>query len=345
MNQARLAETLIKRALRRGSAAWQTCPMLRRPLLAGLIFAPLLPGAARAAGYGDFLLGLRARAIANGIPAAIADQALASLSVPNADVLKFDHHQPEFTETFATYSSHVLNATRITAGQGKYAATQALLAAITSRFGVAAGPMLGIWGLETNFGAAQGDFYVIDALATLAWDRNSSYFAHEAIAAMRIIAAGDAPAGTLTGSYAGAMGQPQFMPSVYLYTAISFSGASAPDIWHSDADSLASMAHYLAHAGWRADEPASEPVYATLSSTAGTGRDNVQTLGYWLSLGVQRLPGAADLPDDFPAALLLPDGAAGQAFLAYHNFTVIRRYNPSDFYALATDALGRAILA
>jgi membrane-bound lytic murein transglycosylase B len=319
--------------------------MLRRTLLAGLALAPALPSAARAAGYGAFLRRLRAKAITAGIPEAVAAQALASLTTPNAAVLKLDQHQPEFTETFATYSSHVLNAARIATGRSKYPATQPLLAAISGRFGVAAAPMLGIWGLETNFGATQGDFYVIDALATLAWDRQSSYFAKEAIAAMRIIAAGDAPGASLTGSYAGAMGQPQFMPSVYLSTALSFSGSGAPDIWHSDADALASMANYLAKAGWQASEPSSEPVYANFTSTDGTGRQNVQTIGYWQSLGVQRLPGAADLPDDFPAALLLPDGPTGQAFLAYHNFSVIRRYNPSDFYALATAALGRTILA
>jgi len=239
----------------------------------------------------------------------------------------------------------VLSATRIAEGQAKYSSTQSLFSAITSRFGVSAGPMLGIWGLETNFGANQGDFYVIDALATLAWDRNSGYFAHEAIKAMQIIANGDAPTGQLTGSYAGAMGQPQFMPSVYLSTAVPFSGSGAPDIWHSDADALASMANYLVKAGWHPGQPSSEQVYSNLTSAAGTGRQNVQTIGYWLARGVQRLPNAAPLPSDFPAAVLLPDGPSGQAFFAFPNFSVIRRYNPSDFYALATDALGRYILA
>jgi membrane-bound lytic murein transglycosylase B len=319
--------------------------MLRRTLIAGLALTTALPAAVRAGGYGDFLQGLRAQALAAGIPANVAAQALASLTTPNATVLKFDHHQAEFTETYATYSSHVLSATRIANGQVKYSGTQSLFSALTSRFGVAAGPMLGIWGLETNYGADQGDFYVIDALATIAWDRNSSYFAREAIKAMQIIADGDAPVGTLTGSFAGAMGQPQFMPSVYLSTAISFSGAGAPDIWHSDADALASMANYLVKAGWRSGEPASEPVYCNFTSADGTGRENMRTLGYWQGRGVQRLPGATPLSADFPAALLLPDGPTGQAFLVYPNFSVIRRYNPSDFYALATDALGRSILA
>jgi len=320
--------------------------MLRRNLIAGLALSTALPGAARANGtYASFVQKLRTQAITAGIPASIATQALASLTTPNPTVLKLDHHQAEFTETWATYSSHVLNPARIGQGQTKYSASASLFAALSSRFGVSAGPMLGIWGLETNYGAFEGDIYVLDALATLAWDRNSTYFAHEAIKAMQIIANGDAPAGQFSGSYAGAMGQPQFMPSVYLSTAIPFSGSGAADIWHSDADALASMANYLVKAGWHPGQPASEQVYSNLTSTDGTGRQNVQSIGYWLARGVQRLPGATPLPQNFPAAVLLPDGISGQAFFAFPNFSVIRRYNPSDFYALATDALGRSILA
>ncbi len=266
--------------------------------------------------------------------------------MPNQDVLKLDHHQPEFTLTWAQYSSRVLSQTRIATGQGKYLQTQNLFAAITSRYGVSADVMLGIWGLETNFGANQGSFNVIDALSTLAWDRQSHYFGNEVIKAMTIVARGDAPVANLLGSYAGAMGQPQFMPSTYLTTAVSFAGGGAPDIWNSDADALASMANYLAKAGWQADQPSSEPVFAPANlNIAMTGRENVQTIAYWQQLGVQRLPGAEPLPPNMPAALLLPDGAGGQAFLVYQNFTAIRRYNPSDYYALAVGALGRMILA
>jgi len=236
----------------------------------------------------------------------------------------------------------VLNQTRIEAGVRKSEEMRNLFAAVTSRFGVSAAPLLGIWGIETNYGTTQGDFNVIDALTTLAWDRNSHYFGNEVISALRIIAKGDAPAPELIGSYAGAMGQPQFMPSVYLSTAISFSGDGRPDIWSSDADSLASIANYLAKAGWVPEEPSSEPVLAPSSlDVTMTGRENVRTVGYWRAQGVQRLPDAHYLPEDMPAALLLPDGAGGQAFLVFRNFNAIRHYNPSDFYALAVGALGR----
>jgi len=318
--------------------------MLRRTILAAGPAAAFLPAWAQASDFNRFLAALQARAAADGIPEAIIQSTTSGL-VPNTDVLQLDRHQPEFTLTWAEYSAQVLNAGRVTQGRVTARSSANLLAAVTSRYGVDAGPLLGIWGIETNYGTTQGDFDVIDALTTLAWDRNSSFFAGEVIAAMRIIADGDAPAQKLIGSFAGAMGQPQFMPSVYLSTAVSFTGTGTPDIWSSDADTLASMANYLLRAGWQPGQPSSEPVLAPSSiDVSMTGREWVRTIGYWESLGVQRLPGGPDLPASMSAALLLPDGAGGQAFLVYRNFRVIRRYNPSDYYALAVGALGRLAL-
>jgi membrane-bound lytic murein transglycosylase B len=331
--------------LRRGTLAWHNARMLRRSLIAGAATSLALAPRAWADDFQSFLMRLQARAVAAGIPQDIVRSTTAGL-VPNQDVLKFDHHQAEFTETWATYSSHVLSATRIANGQQKAAADATLLAAVTSRYGVAQGPMLGIWGLETNFGANQGEFDVIDALTTLAWDRQSSYFGGQVISAMRIVAIGDAPAEKLLGSYAGAMGQPQFMPSVYLSTAVSFAGTGQPDIWGSDADSLASMAHYLTKAGWQPGAPVAEPVFAPPGFSAdGTGRENVQTIGYWQGQGIQRLDGAAPLSPATPCALLMPDGTGGAAYLVFANFRIVRKYNPSDFYALGVSELGRRIVS
>jgi membrane-bound lytic murein transglycosylase B len=315
--------------------------MHRRTILGSISALALLPNLAQAGDFNSFLNGLRARALARGIPQSVIDETTAGL-VPNSDVLQLDKHQPEFTLTWAQYSSRVLNAGRVAQGRAKAQSAASLLAAVTSQFGVDAGPLLGIWGIETNYGTTMGDFDVIDALTTLAWDRNSTFFAGQVISAMRIVANGDAPAQKLIGSYAGAMGQPQFMPSVYLSTAVSFTGSGQPDIWNSDADTLASMANYLVKAGWKSGQPSSEPVLAPGNfNVAATGRDNVQTIAYWLHYGIQRLPNAPDLPFSTPAALLLPDGDGGQAFLIYPNFRVIRRYNASDYYALAVGALGR----
>ncbi|MDE2239936.1 MAG: lytic murein transglycosylase, partial [Rhodospirillales bacterium] len=157
-------------------------------MLAGLGGALALPQASWAAqDFASFLARLQARARAAGIPESIIQASTYGL-VPNQQVLKLDHHQPEFTLTWAQYSSRVLSQTRIATGQGKYQQTQNLFAAITSRYGVSADVMLGIWGLETNFGANQGSFNVIDALTTLAWDRQSHYFGNEVIKAMTIVA-------------------------------------------------------------------------------------------------------------------------------------------------------------
>jgi membrane-bound lytic murein transglycosylase B len=318
--------------------------MNRRSMLATMTAAGLLPATARAADFQSFLARLQARAAASGIPESVIAETTGHL-VPNADVIKFDHHQPEFTMSWAVFSSRVLNEARVSEGRTKYQGSTSLIAAITSRFGVPAGPLMGIWGVETNYGATQGDFGVIDALATLAWNRNSAYFASEVIDAMRIIARGYAPAEKLLGSFAGAMGQPQFMPSVYLSTAVSFAGIGQPDIWGNDADSLASIANYLGKAGWQPGLPSSEPVLVPPDlDVAGTGREAIRTIGYWTAAGVARLPGADDLPDATPAALLLPDGKGGQAFLIYANFHAIRAYNPSDFYALCVGALGRMVV-
>jgi len=319
--------------------------MKRRSMIASIAAAGLRPGAAQASDFASFVARLQARAAAAGIPADVIAETTDNL-VPNADVIKFDHHQPEFTMTWARFSARVLNAARVSEGRTKYQATQSLLAAVTSKFGVPAQPLMGIWGVETNYGATQGDFGVIDALVTLAWDRGSRFFANEVIAAMRIIANGDAPAEKLIGSYAGAMGQPQFMPSVYLSTAVSFAGSGQPDIWTSDADSVASIANYLVKSGWQPGLPSSEPVLVPPGlDVAATGRENVRTISYWTGLRVDRLPGAAELPGATPAALLLPDGQGGQAFLVFANFNAIRKYNPSDFYALCVGALGRMVVA
>ena len=325
--------------------------MQRRTLVATLftpLAAPLAAMAvppALAADFGAFLANLRGRALRQGVPPRIADAALLGLSA-NAKVIKLDQHQPEFTLTWAQYSARVVNAKRISEGKAKLLTVQAILHNVVRRYGVAAEPMLGIWGIETNYGGFQGDFQVIDALATLAYFRTSTYFGNEAISAMKIAARGDAPLPNLIGSWAGAMGQPQFMPSVYLSTAVSYSGTGRPDIWNSDADTLASIGNYLRKAGWVPGLPSSETVLVPPGfNTFLAGHDHRMPLGRWIAMGIRRLAGAKPLPPATEASLLLPDGPQGAAYLAYANFNAIRRYNPSDLYSLAVGELGRVILA
>lgn len=320
--------------------------MNRRHLIASLpLAAAFARPALAAADYGAFLAKLHARARAEGVPEGIVSAALAGLT-PNAKVIHLDSHQPEFTLTWAQYSARVVTEKRIAEGKAKAQSVRPVLEAVRRRFGVSTGPIMGIWGIETGFGAIQGDFRVIDSLATLAWFRSSTYFANEAIAAMKIAARGDAPLPRLLGSWAGAMGQPQFMPSVYLTTAVSFSGQGTPNIWTSTPDSLASIANYLRKAHWVPGLPSSEPVLIPPGFDASlAGRDHRLPLSRWQALGVHRLAGAARLPLSTEASLLLPDGPGGAAYLAYANFESIRRYNPSDLYALAVGELGRLIFS
>lgn len=319
--------------------------MKRRALIAALPLAPALIRPAQAADFAPFIRDLMERAHREGVPRSITREALSGLR-PNQDVIHHENHQPEFTLTWAQYSARVVTGARIREGRQKHEEYRHILATLRRRFGVAATPIMGIWGIETDFGRVQGDFHIIDALATLAWYKNSHYFAKEAIAAMKIAARGDIRLSELRGSWAGAMGQPQFMPSIYLSTAVSYSGRGQPNIWTNVPDTMASIANYMRKSHWRLGLPSSEPVLIPARfDTALAGRDHHLPLREWLERGVRRLAGARHLPGTTEASLLLPDGRKGAAYLAYANFRAIRSYNPSDLYALAVGQLGRHILA
>jgi membrane-bound lytic murein transglycosylase B len=297
-------------------------------------------------GFQNFLAGLRREAGRAGISPATLDRAFSGVQ-PNQKVLERDRHQPEFTMTWAQYRALLITDQRIANGRAAYAQCRVLLDRVRARFGVDPGVITGIWGLESSFGAGMGDFHVIEALATLAWEgRRPGFFRGELIAALRILDHGDVSPAHMLGSYAGAMGQPQFMPSSYLRYAVDFEGHGRRDIWTSKPDVLASIANYLAQSGWRAGEPWGQPVTLPPNfDRAATGRDARRPIGEWLRLGVRGADGRPLPRGDAPAAVLLPDGPTGEAFLVYANFAAIRRYNPSDFYALAVGLLGDALVA
>jgi membrane-bound lytic murein transglycosylase B len=304
-------------------------------------------GAARAAGsFQSYLVSVDREAAYKGVSYATRRAALFGLG-PNQEVIDLDNRQPEFTETWAQYSAGRLSAARIANGQQNYAINRSLLAAIQTQFGVDPGVIMGIWGLETNYGTYTGGFSVVQALATLGWSSHrGSYFTSELIAALRIIDSGAVSARGMTGSYAGAMGQPQFMPSVYLKLAVSFTGTGRPDIWTSVPDSLASIANYLGTSGWQAGEPWGEPVVLGSGvDAAAIDPDQAEPLSSWLALGVRRLAKHPAVSQAMPARLIQPDGVGGASFLVYPNYRAIRRYNPSDFYALSVGLLGNLVTA
>ncbi|WP_419729508.1 lytic murein transglycosylase [Lichenicola sp.] len=293
--------------------------------------------------YAAFLEGVRAEAASHGVPGSVLDEALA-LSAPNAHVLELDRHQPEFTLTWAQYRARVIGPQRLAGARSSYQAELALLTDIWRRYRVDPRIVVGIWGLESNFGTKIGTFNVVDSLATLAYDgRRASFFRSELMNALRILGNGDVTPSRMIGSYAGAMGQPQFMPSSYLRYAVDYTGDGRRDIWTSRADVFASIANYLGKCGWVEGQPWGQPVTLTAPIDPGqAGRQSMRSLARWDAAGVRRSDGGRFSQPGVEGALLLPDGAGGDAFMIYGNFNVIRRYNPSDFYALAVGLIGNA---
>ena len=298
---------------------------------------------AREAPYSSFLQTIANQARGLGISRSTLDNALA-LDQPNMKVLALDRHQPEFQLKWSAYRRHVLTPQRVQAARAAYQTRLGLLSKIWQRYGVDPRIVVGIWGLESNYGSRSGSFGVIDALATLTYDgRRRNFFYLQLMDALRILQDGDIGAANMIGSYAGAMGQPQFMPTSYLRYAVDEDGDGRRDIWSSEADIFASISNYLAKNGWVAGAPWGQPVTVPSGFDAVRAeRYPVQTLGYWMRTGVRRLDGNSFSRSDVSARLLLPDGAAGEAFVAYENFQVLRRYNPSDFYGLAVGLLGSA---
>jgi membrane-bound lytic murein transglycosylase B len=310
-----------------------------------LALAALLGGVSSAAGaatqsFPAFLDGVRAEARRQGVSQAMLSRVLANLS-PNQRVLELDRRQPEFTQTWAQYRDARLSQQRIDAGRRAHADNRSTLEAVQARFRVPARVVVAIWGLETNYGGFTGNFSVIESLATLAWDgRRSAYFRAELLAALKILDAGHISPERMRGSWAGAMGHPQFMPSNFDRLAVDMDGDGRRNIWDSKPDALGSIANYLARSGWREDELwGREVVLPAGFNPDDARRDNTRPLRDWVRAGVRR-PDGTELPSlDLQTAILLPDGAGGQAFAIYPNFNVIRRYNPSNFYALAVGML------
>ena len=317
--------------------------MRRRALLAGLAASPwmgLPPSVAQAQdGFAGFLAGVRPEARRAGISDATLDAAFAGIR-PNQKVIDADRKQPEFTMTWARYRGFTMSDKRIERGRAACAASRTLLQQVSDRYRVDSAVIAGIWGLESNFGTDTGSYNVIEALATLAWEgRRASFFRTQLIAALKILEHGDVAPSRMLGSYAGAMGQPQFMPDSYLRYAVDFDGTGRRDIWTSQGDVLGSIANYLAKSGWQSGEPWGQPVQVP-AGFAAAGREERRSLGEWQRAGVRREDGTAFSRPDPLGAVVQPDGPGGDAYMVYGNFAAIRRYNPSDFYALAVGLLG-----
>ena len=259
---------------------------------------------------------------------------------PEPGILNKPQAQAEFTIAIPAYVASVLTPTRISRGRAIASELDSPLARASQRHGVPGEIIIAILGIESSYGVSTGSADIFRVLATLAWSgHRSEIFLSEFIAALTILQNGDASRSQLRGSWAGAMGQPQFMPSAYLKYAESNDGGHAPDIWRSREDSIASIANFLEKSGWRADLPAVVEVRLPENyDYAAIDLDFSQ----WRSLGVTQANGES-LPKSGAASLYFPAGALGPCFLISENFEVIRKYNLSDAYALSVTLLAERI--
>jgi membrane-bound lytic murein transglycosylase B len=293
--------------------------------------------------FGAWIAAMRTSALAAGISEATLKSAFEDVQfLPR--VIELDRAQPEFTRTVWDYLDSAVSPQRILRGQDKLLEVRAAADAAAARYGVPAEMLVAIWGMESNYGTNYGDISTIDALATLAFEgRRAAWARGQLLAALKILQSGDIDRAHMIGSWAGAMGQTQFLPSNFLAYAVDADGDGRRDIWGSMADVMASTAHFLAREGWQGGQPWGmevqlPPAFDLSHADEALRRSSTQ----WAAEGVRSAAGGA-LPALADAAILLPAGVRGPAFLVGPNFRAILRYNNSASYALAVGLLAQQL--
>ncbi len=301
--------------------------------------AMLTEGTGTQDGLTQWLSTFKDRALAAGISSATLDALKGAEYLPK--VVRNDRHQNEFTKTIWEYLDTAVSQDRIAHGLKALKSYGETLSRIEATYGVDAEIVAAIWGLESAYGAVRGDIPTLHALATLAYDgRRGAFFEGELIAALKILQLGDATPATLRGSWAGAMGHTQFMPSSWHAFAVDFTADGKRDIWDDDpTDALASTAAYLAGKGWVKGAPWGAEITLPPGFNYDLTTERVKIpVADWQAMGV-RLADGGDLPDHGPASVLLPGGHRGAAFLIFQNFHVIETYNTADAYVIAVGHL------
>lgn len=277
---------------------------------------------------------LRSEALKRGIDGARFDGWFAGVET-DPSVLDLLDRQPEFTMQPWDYLAALVDDKRIADGRRKLAAHSEVLERIEATYGVERQVLVALWGVETRFGERMGSRPLVRSLATVScFGRRQPFFREELMAVLRILQDGDVPLEHMVGSWAGAFGHAQFMPSTFRRAAVDFDGDGKRDIVGSIPDALASAANYLARAGWKRGEPWGHEVRLPRKYRGPSGRRTRLAMAQWRALGIKRVDGRA-LPGEEAAALLLPAGANGPAFLVMQNFSALLAYNPADAYALA----------
>ena len=286
------------------------------------------------------LANLRSQAIASGVSDSTYDRYTQNLS-PDYSVIDKLNYQPEFSTPIWDYLSGLVDNERVQAGQQKLAQHRVVLNRVEQTYGVPAETVVAVWGVESNYGDISGKYPLLQALGTLSCEgRRQSYFRGEFFATMRILQRGDLTQDQLYGSWAGAFGHTQFMPSTYERLAVDFDGDGRRDLVSSTTDALASTANFLKRAGWQTGMPWGFEVKIPQGvSIAGESRRNKRSLNSWIAQGVTRTDGTAliqgNLSGSTPAGLITPAGANGPAFLVFKNFDAIYSYNAAESYGLA----------
>jgi membrane-bound lytic murein transglycosylase B len=291
--------------------------------------------------FQEWVTALEREALSSGISRATLDSALKHLA-PIPRVIELDRRQPEFTLTLEEYLGRMVTDSRVAAGREKLLEHRELLEAVSQRYGVSPELLVALWGVESSFGSLTGGFPVIGALATLAFDgRRSSYFRKELLLALSIVDQGHIAPDKMTGSWAGAMGYFQFMPSSFKSYAVDYDGDGRKDIWNSVGDAFASAANYLSKSGWMRDQTWGREVRFPQPFNANLiGTQNRMPVAEWQGLGVRTLNGQ-NLPEPrtSSASVVQPDGSQGRAFLVYDNYRALLNWNRSHLFAISVGTL------
>ncbi len=295
-------------------------------------------------GFDRWIDGFRAIALRNGISDTTFRLSFQDVQY-NTSVIQKDRTQSEFTKQIWDYLDSAVSESRISNGKEALRQNRPLLEAIEAKYGVEKEVVVAIWGLESAYGAQRGTMPLIESLATLAYDgRRRGFFEQQLIAALKIIQQGNVQPRDMTGSWAGAMGHTQFIPTSYLSYAVDFTGDGKRDIWSDEpADALASTAAYLKRFGWRQGQPWGIEVALPQDFDYGQSGERIRkSVADWTALGV-RDAGGGKIPDHGAASILLPAGAEGAALMIFQNFSVIERYNQADAYVIAVGHLSDRI--
>ncbi len=328
-----------------------TAVIAARPASKGKLIAQVTPAPAaitpgvtakEKADFAVWMKDFRSEAKGAGISDKTLKAALDDVSEPIPRVVELDRKQPESTLTFDQYLERIVNTNRIERGRTLMLENQALLNTVSAQYNVPPQYIVALWGIETDYGRVTGGYSVIGALATLAFEgRRAQFFRTELLKALKIIDEGHITAGNMLGSWAGAMGQSQFMPSSFLSFAQDGNGDGRKDIWTTLPDVFASIANYLSSSGWKADRNWGEVVVLPPTlDRAGLDSKNRKPIADWISAGVTRLDGKPlSFDPNASAAIVLPGGADGPAYLVTENYLVFLKWNRSLYFATAAGTL------